>query len=197
MGTLITITITLIVYHFVIEAIVLPDYRMAQRFKLQAIKDDVEYELISRVLTKERKRALEHIRNLCDVAIKHLAEFDLIVIFKANRMAQNDKELQRLHQEYAAIAMHPEQKDLLKIQVKFGQIVGKTALKNHLGLLPYLLVIGVPILLLVIVGGFIVKKCRRFLRKTKSILFNPQLKDTNPSTLEALFSTGGDDFSWN
>jgi hypothetical protein len=197
MSTLLIIFISLVGFHFVIEAILLPDFRMIQRFKLVAKQDEIKNLLSQEGISSERRKILKQILQLTQVGLRHLADFDMFVLLRANKIGQENQDVKNAQTLYSLMLNKPENKDLLQLQDNVVKIIGKTAISNHAGWIPYIIIIAVPIALLSIVIGFAVKKCGQYVRETKEFIVNPKLDKTSPGALEAIFQSHTDGLSWN
>jgi hypothetical protein len=196
MGALFIAFVSLVLYHFIIESILLPEIRLVQRFKLQSIRDRLNDLHLSATSNSDRKELIDQTLKLTGIGLQHLEEIDLRVLLKVNKIAREQMRSSHWSDVRNQEGTNAECHDLHVLQEKAGGVIARTAVLNHLGWLPYLVLVGLPFVLVAFLVGPMIYGYRRLTTTMKSILYNTTLNETDPTVLESFFASPADRLTW-
>ena len=176
MATLIFIAFFLVVFHFVLEAVILPNFRLNMRYKYFALRD----ELIA--LKCDKKIAddtFRYVHSMINTSIAIMADFDLgsFVMIK-QKIAKDDSARKSIAKRVKRIesAQEPRVKEIYN---EIGKLGLKVIAANSSGLVIYLLPLAI-IVGAVIGIEYLMIRVERILLTPKSRLSNMVSLDEGP-----------------
>lgn len=148
MNIFIIICVTLVFWHFIYEGIIAPQLRLKLRHDLFIVRDELRNLLLSVSQDDhDTRRALKIISTALESWLDRMSSFSLYVVFKIKKDVDNNKELKEIVEKELDFIRRSSNDTLKSIDKKFNKICASALFVNSGGLLPYLVMIFVPVLI--------------------------------------------------